>query len=140
MQLHDLKSKDEKDKKRIGRGGARGSFSGRGIKGQKKRAGSSGQPLIRRIIKRYPKLRGYNTSDGTENAVVNVWALEAEFEEDEEVTPQALWQKGLIKRRDGKLPPVKILGEGELETALEVKDCKLSESAEEKIINADGTV
>lgn len=60
MQLHELKSiHRKKQRKRVGRGGKRGGFSGKGIKGQKCRAGRKMQPLIRQIIKRYPKLRGY---------------------------------------------------------------------------------
>jgi large subunit ribosomal protein L15 len=43
----------------VGRGGKKGTYSGRGIKGQKSRAGKRLEPIIRSIIKRYPKLRGY---------------------------------------------------------------------------------
>jgi large subunit ribosomal protein L15 len=60
MQLHELRPihKPHK-KKRIGRGGKKGTYSGKGIKGQKSRAGRKFKPLIREIIKRYPKKRGY---------------------------------------------------------------------------------
>ena len=140
MQLHDLKSKDEKDKKRVGRGGARGTYCGRGVKGQKARAGSGGEPLIRRIIKRYPKLRGYNTASGKKNAVVNVGNLERAFEDGEKITPESLAEKGLIRRESGKIPPVKILGEGELKKSLTVENCRMSASAKKKIKKAGGTV
>ncbi len=138
MQLHDLKSKDKKDKKRVGRGGARGTYCGRGVKGQKARAGSGGEPIIRRFIKRYPKLRGYRTKDGKKSAVVNVVNLENAFDDGDEVTPESLVRKGLIRRRDGKLPPVKILGEGKLEKSLTIKNCKVSKTAKEKIKKAGG--
>jgi large subunit ribosomal protein L15 len=60
MQLHELKPIHKfKKKKRIGRGGKRGTYSGKGMKGQKSRAGRRLEPVIRGIIKRYPKLRGY---------------------------------------------------------------------------------
>ncbi|PIS13477.1 MAG: hypothetical protein COT67_01505 [Candidatus Tagabacteria bacterium CG09_land_8_20_14_0_10_41_14] len=60
MQLHQLKpSTKNKDKKRIGRGGKRGTYSGRGLKGQKSRAGRKLRPQLRDIIKRLPKKRGY---------------------------------------------------------------------------------
>jgi len=60
MQLHQLRPKHKlKKKKRIGRGGKRGTYSGKGIKGQKSRAGRKFAPVIRELIKRYPKLRGY---------------------------------------------------------------------------------
>jgi large subunit ribosomal protein L15 len=60
MQLHELKPRHKlKKKKRVGRGGKRGTYSGRGQKGQLARAGRKLKPIVREIIKRYPKLRGY---------------------------------------------------------------------------------
>lgn len=60
MQLNDLKPiHKNKKRKRVGRGGKRGTYSGRGQKGQLSRAGRKLKPVIREIIKRYPKLRGY---------------------------------------------------------------------------------
>lgn len=60
MQLHELKPIHKRKKaKRVGRGGKRGTYSGRGQKGQRARAGRKMKPVVREIIKRYPKLRGY---------------------------------------------------------------------------------
>lgn len=60
MQIHQLKPIHKiKKKKRVGRGGKRGTYSGRGLKGQKSRAGRKMQPAIREFIKKFPKLRGY---------------------------------------------------------------------------------
>ena len=60
MQLHQLKPTHKaKRAKRVGRGGKKGTYSGRGMKGQKSRSGARMQPIIRELIKRYPKLRGY---------------------------------------------------------------------------------
>ena len=60
MQLHDLKPNNKsKEKKRVGRGGKKGTYSGKGMKGQKSRAGRKLEPPIRGLIKRYHKLRGY---------------------------------------------------------------------------------
>jgi large subunit ribosomal protein L15 len=60
MQIHELKPKHKnKGKKRVGRGGKKGTYSGKGIKGQKARAGRKMVPIIRELIKRYPKLKGY---------------------------------------------------------------------------------
>ncbi|MGM0439227.1 MAG: 50S ribosomal protein L15 [Patescibacteria group bacterium] len=140
MQLHDLKSKNEKDKKRVGRGGARGTYCGKGVKGQKARAGTGGEPIIRGLIKRYPKLRGYRTADGKKNAVVNVENLEHAFKDGEEVTPEVLVEKGLIRREKGKVPTVKILGGGKIKKSLTIKDCKVSKSAEDKIKKAGGSL
>lgn len=63
MQLHELKPIHKKKRsKRIGRGGKKGTYAGRGVKGQKSRAGRRLKPLVRELIKRYPKLRGYRFS------------------------------------------------------------------------------
>lgn len=60
MQLNQLKPKiKNKNSKRVGRGGKRGAYSGKGLKGQKSRAGRKIRPQIRDIIKRIPKKRGY---------------------------------------------------------------------------------
>ncbi len=60
MQIHQIRPiHKKKDRKRVGRGGKRGTYSGRGMKGQKSRAGAKFEPIIRSLIKRYPKLRGY---------------------------------------------------------------------------------
>ncbi len=62
MQLHELKPKHKlKRKKRVGRGGKKGTYSGKGIKGQSSRSGRKMVPIIRELIKRYPKLRGYKS-------------------------------------------------------------------------------
>jgi len=59
MQLHELKPDHKnKTKKRIGRGGKRGTFSGKGVKGQKSRAGRKIRPGTRDLIQQIPKLRG----------------------------------------------------------------------------------
>jgi len=59
MQLHELQpTNKKKTKKRVGRGGKRGTYSGRGIKGQKSRAGRKIRPAIRDLMQRTPKLRG----------------------------------------------------------------------------------
>jgi len=59
MQLHQIQPIHKlKKKKRVGRGGKRGTYCGRGIKGQKARAGAKIRPEIRDLIKRIPKLKG----------------------------------------------------------------------------------
>jgi len=60
MQLHQIQSiHKSKTKKRVGRGGKRGTYCGRGIKGQKSRAGVKIRPAARDLIKKIPKMRGY---------------------------------------------------------------------------------
>lgn len=142
MQLHQLKPKHKpKKKKRIGRGGKRGTYSGRGLKGQRSRAGRKFAPAIRELIKRYPKLRGYRFKRREKNlAVVNIGVLEKKFGSSEVITPKALLERKLIRRIKGKLPKVKILGKGELTKKLIIENCEVSKSAEEKIKKVGGTI
>ena len=142
MQLHQLRaSKNSKKSKRVGRGGKKGTYSSRGIKGQNSRAGRKLQPAIRQFIKRYPKLRGYRlTSKTPDFAIIKIVDLNKHFENGDNVLPKSLLQKGLISRRKGRLPMVKILSQGELEKKLTVSGCELSASAKEKIEKAGGAV
>ena len=137
------------DRKRIGRGlgSGKGRYSGRGIKGQKSRAGShamragfeGGQmPLHMRTA----KLRGNTSADAmpigpfrTYSQPVNLRDLEARFEAGEEVTPESLKAKGLIRsiRKD-----VKLLGVGELTKKLTITVHGASATAREKVEAAGG--
>lgn len=130
MQLHQLKPiHKRKRRKRVGRGGKRGTYSGRGQKGQRARAGRRLEPVIRRLIKRYPKLRGYRFGRVKEKpAVVNLDILEKKFQEGEVVSPKTLLERGLIRRIKGRIPKVKILGRGKLTKKLIIKECQLSKS------------
>ena len=76
MQIHELKPKHKTSaKKRVGRGGRKGTYSGHGMKGQKSRAGRKMVPMIRELIKRYPKLKGYKSFRVDDfSAVVNISA------------------------------------------------------------------
>ena len=116
MQVHQLKPKTKrKKKKRVGRGGKRGTYSGRGMKGQKSRAGAKLKPAIREFIKRYPKLRGYRFKGKEKKVViVNIGDLEKRFKKDEKINPQALLKKGLISKMKGRIPTIKILGKGKI--------------------------
>lgn len=139
MQLHQLKPiHKHKREKRVGRGGKRGTYSGRGIKGQKARAGHKIRPEIRDFIKKIPKKRGYRFKPiKPKPAVINLRDLEKNFKEGETVSPETLFKKGLIAKIKGRVPEVKILGSGELKKKLEIKGCKLSKSVE-KIIQCSG--
>ena len=142
MQLHELKPKHKnRDKKRVGRGGKKGSYSGKGIKGQKSRAGRKMVPMIRELIKRYPKLKGYR-SFAIDNyfAVVNLDALEKNTKDGETINPENLVKKGIINNIKGRTPKVKILGTGKLTKKLVVENCKTSKTAKEAIEKAGGTI
>ena len=142
MQLHELKPKHKrKSPKRIGRGGKRGTYSGRGIKGQKTRAGRQMVPPIRQSVKKYPKLRGYRfKTQSSKMACLNIRDLEKNFEKESLISPQTLLEKRLIRKIKGRLPQVKILGQGKLTKKLTIKDCQPSKSAKEKIKKAKGKV
>jgi len=144
MQFHELKPTHKKKKrKRVGRGGKRGTYSGRGIKGQKSRSGRRLKPAIRELIKRYPKLRGYKFKLKTKNKklkIINLDILEKKFGTGEVVSPKILLEKGLIRRIKGKVPEVKILGKGKLTKKLTIEGCAVSKSAREKIEKAGGTI
>ena len=139
MKLHHLKPAEgaKKDRKRVGRGraGVRGKTAGRGTKGTGARKNvpvgfEGGQmPLQRRV----PKLKGFTNVNRIEYAVVNVEVL-AKYYAEGEVTPEALYAHGLVRK--GK--PVKILARGELEHALTVKAHAFSGAAKAKIEGAGG--
>jgi large subunit ribosomal protein L15 len=128
MQLHQLKPVHRKyPKTRVGRGGKRGTTSGRGQKGQKSRSGHRIRPAERDYIQRLPKLRGYKNRTNKQTRVINVQDLEKRVNGD------------IIDRVT--LPNVeKILGNGEIKKALTIKGLKVSESARKKIEAAGGKI
>ncbi len=142
MQLHEIKSNYRRQKiKRVGRGGKRGKYCGRGRKGQKARESHNFVPVIRSLIKRYPKLRGYRfKSRKGEIAVVNIEALEKKFKAGDIVNPEILLKLGLVRRIKGITPLVKILAKGKITKNLVVENCQVSKSAKEAIEKANGVV
>ena len=151
LNLSNLKpAQARKDRKRVGRGpgSGKGKYSGRGIKGQKSRSGShkmragfeGGQmPIYMRI----GKLRGATSKDAmpvgpfrTSTVPVNVRDL-TRFAAGDEVTPETLVEKGLIKNTK---TDVKLLGDGEVTLKLTVRVHRISATAREKIEAAGGTV
>ena len=132
----------KKNRKRVGRGNGsgHGTFSGRGIKGQKSRSGVQIQRGFEGgqlpIIKRLPRKRGFHNLFRVAYSPVNVGALGV-FAAGTEITPEKLFEAGLIESL-GK--PVKVLAEGELKTAVTVKASKFSAAAKAKIEAAGGKV
>jgi len=142
MQLHELKPIHKfKKPKRVGRGGKKGTYSGHGVKGQKSRAGKKLKPIIRELIKRYPKLRGYRFKSKKEKpTILNLEILEKKFNTGEKVAPEILLEKRIIRKIKGRMPKVKILGKGEITKTLTVDGCQLSKSAKKKIEKAGGII
>ena len=142
MKLNELNAAPEAKRKKIvgrGPGSGMGKTSTRGQKGQKSRSGVSipawfqgGQsPLYRRLPKRGFK----NTRFETKYAVINLNDLETFFNDGDEVTPEILKSRGIIKKQ---LSGVKVLANGELTKKLIVKANRFSSLAITKIENAGG--
>lgn len=126
--------------KRVGRGdgSGRGTYSGRGGKGQTARAGFRMPPAFEGgqtpLWKRVPK-RGFKNPRRRQYAYVNLDALVEKFEEGAEITPEEMLERGLINKiRDG----VKVLGRGECRKALTVTAHSFSKKALRKIEEAGG--
>ncbi|HUV45260.1 MAG TPA: 50S ribosomal protein L15 [Dehalococcoidales bacterium] len=144
MRLETISSSpgSRKARKRVGRGdgSGHGTYSGRGCKGQKSRAGYRMKPGFEGgqlpLIKRLPRKRGFTNIFRIEYSVVNLTRLNV-FEPESEVDLEKLITAGIVKslRR-----PVKILGEGDIDRPLSVKAHKFSAAARTKIEAAGGTV
>jgi large subunit ribosomal protein L15 len=129
-----------KDRKRVGRGdgSGNGTYSGRGCKGQKSRAGYRMRPGFEGgqlpLIKRLPRKRGFTNIFRKEYSIVSVGALNV-FDSGSEITPEKLVEARIIKSLNN---PVKILADGEIDRPLTVKANKFSASARAKIEAAGG--
>ena len=127
-------------RKRVGRGNGsgHGTYSGRGCKGQKSRAGYKMRPGFEGgqlpLIKRLPRKRGFVNIFRTEYNIVSIDKLNM-FESGSEVTPEKLVAAGVIKSLK---QPIKILADGEVNHPLLVKANKFSASAKAKIEAAGG--
>lgn len=135
MQLNQIKSTlPRPSKKRIGRGGKKGTYSGRGIKGQKSRAGGRSEPMIRPLIKRFHKLKGIGFSPSRwRTVIVSLGDLERKFGEGETVSIKTLKEKKMIALKSGKKVRVKILKSGELKKKLIFEGCQFSKTAREAV-------
>lgn len=136
-------------RKKVGRGigSGHGKTATRGHKGNKARGQinpnfEGGQtplhrrlPQLRGLASRNP--RGFKAYHKTEYALVNVEVLETEFDAGSEITPEALMGRGLIRNlHDG----LKILGNGDVTKSFTVRAHKFSQSAQEKLQAAGGTI
>lgn len=145
MQLHDLKEKAEpkqETKRRIGRGdgSGKGTYCGRGVKGQKAREGWSTNPYFEGgktpLIRQIPK-HGFNNSDFRSTyAICNVRELNR-YDDGTELTPDKLIEDGVVRPQKDE-QDVKILGGGSLEVELEVRAHAFSDGARDKIEEAGG--
>ena len=145
MRLDQMKAPPgaRRNRKRVGRGNGSGSgtYSGRGMKGQKARAGGG----VRRgfeggqlpVIRRLPTQRGFTNIFKKEYSVVNLDSIADKLPEETEVTPEVMKEARLIR---GLSLPVKVLGRGEVDRAVTVLAHKFSTEARRKIEAAGGQV
>lgn len=129
-------------KKRVGRGpgSGLGKTAGRGNKGQKSRSGYSSKsgfeggqmPLQRRLPK-----RGFTNIFKTKWLEVSLAKLEANFNDGDEVTPEILHERGLIKKAKHDLV---ILGSGDVTKALKISAHRFTKNAKDKVEKAGGTI
>lgn len=145
MQLHQIKPDHQPRKaKRIGRGGKRGTFSGKGSKGQQARGARLGPDFRggnRPIWKVFPKRRGSTKKTEKKHrffrlashrtAVVNLEKINQLFSVGEIVSPATLAEKKVVKPAIKK---IKILGQGELDKKLKFSGLIFSQSARDKIL------
>ncbi|REE98141.1 50S ribosomal protein L15 [Thermomonospora umbrina] len=140
LKVHDLRPAPGANKRKVrkGRGEAsKGKTAGRGTKGTKARStvpvGFEGgqMPLIRRI----PKLKGFKNPNRVEFQVVNLDLLGELYPQGGEITVEDLVAKGAVRKNQ----PVKVLGNGEISVAVQVRAHAFSASAKEKIAAAGGS-
>ncbi len=142
MQIHQIRPSNQSSKKRkVGRGGKRGTYSGRGIKGQKSRAGSKIKPQIREMILKFPKRRGVSFhSFKKKSLAIKLVDIVKVFPEGGVINLNKLKKAGLIKRIKGEIRPIKILSAIPLSKKYIIKDCLASEKVKEVIIKAGGKI
>jgi len=143
LTLHTIKPAvgSRKKKKRVGRGDAsgHGTYSCRGMKGQRSRSGGkSGLRLkgIKQNLLNIPKLSGFK-SRNPKMTVINLDILDKKFDDGEKVNPNILLNKKIVKKLGGG---IKILGNGEITKKIIVEKCQLSSGAKKAIEKAGGKI
>jgi len=98
-------------------------------------------PMIRELIKKYPKLKGYRAVRLQKySVVVNLDTLEKTTKDGDVISADNLIKNGIVRMIKGKKPEIKILGNGKLTKKLTIENCKVSESAKKAIEKAGGTI
>jgi large subunit ribosomal protein L15 len=140
MKLHEIQPTTPlKKRKRVGRGGKRGTYSGKGMKGQKARSGAKLTPLFAggaptltgRGSKVYHKLRGqHNSVDSRskDRVIINISTIAKKFENGELVSPETLMEKGIVTNN---VSIIKILGSGETQKKFSFEGVVLSKRVQE---------
>lgn len=142
MQIHELSIKTNK-KKRIGRGGKRGTYSGKGMKGQKSRSGGNVDPLFEggrtTLVEKMKKNRGFK-SPHAKKIVVSLAKLETIFEDGDTVSLDTLKEKKILRTKTFR-NGARIVATGEISKKLTVdKTVAVTRPAKEKIEKVGGKV
>jgi large subunit ribosomal protein L15 len=142
MQFHTFEYRSlKRSRTRIGRGGKRGSYSGRGVKGQKSRAGRRMRPAQRDLLLKIPKRRGFaNRPTTLKSITLNLGDLNrlATRSSSGVVDKAFLIEQGKIS--GSYRGTIKVLGKGELQKPLRIKGFLVSKSARVKIEKAGGSL
>jgi large subunit ribosomal protein L15 len=143
MQAHQFKLSRRKKKKTVGRGGKRGTYSGRGNKGQKARSGASINPLFEggrsSLVERLKKVRGFK-SRNAKKVVLKLEKLEKLFKNGDVISKESLLAAKIVDKTNVK-NGVKILNSGKITKKLTIsKEIFLSQSAKDAIIKAGGKI
>ena len=131
-----------KSRTRVGRGnGSKGTYSGRGLKGQKSRSGG-GVPLFFEggqlpLVKRLPFLRGFKNRFKKDFSIVNLSDIDNKFNEGDLVNAESLFALNLIRKKTSN---VKILGSGNLKKSLKISVHSVTKSAEDKIKKSGSSI
>jgi large subunit ribosomal protein L15 len=154
MQLHQLKPiHKKKARKRVGRGGKGGTYSGRGMKGQKARAGKKPRadfaggdtPLTKRLPKqrgqvgKLKKIRkGVKSSRlRSQPVILNLKDIEKKFSaeggKEKIISPKSLFGKGLVSKIRKSIPKIKIIGQGKIKKEWQFRGVQLSKKLQEEV-------
>jgi large subunit ribosomal protein L15 len=142
MQFNNLINKEKKQRKRVGRGNAsgNGTYSGKGLKGQKSRSGFSLIPGFEggqlRLIKKLSKLKGFKNHNRIVNQTVTLDQIN-KMATGLEVNNKTLFESRII---DNQNSPVKILNVGQLNSSRKIQIAKISEAAKKSIIKSGSEI
>jgi large subunit ribosomal protein L15 len=140
MKQNTLKSTagSKKTRKRVGRGGPRRLYAGRGMNGQNSRSGGGVRPGFEggqtTLLNRMPKVKGFRNPCKVEYFALNLSRLEQAFNDGDTVNVKTLVEKGVFKKEQA----IKLLGQGELTKKLNITVEKASQTAIDKVEKAGG--
>ncbi len=145
LRLNDLSppAGSRKKRKRVGRGNAsgKGTYSGRGLKGQRSRSGRDYNSVFEggamSMMRTLPRRKGFTAPFRVDTQAVNVVDLDRRFNDGDTVDADALVAAGLLRRASKRF---KLLAGGDISTSLTVRVERISPAAQAKIVAAGGSV